>query len=666
MNDLTIPLVIVGLLSIACQYFAHRVKLPAILFLLIAGIVVGPVTGFMNADSLFGDLLFPVVSLSVAIILFEGALTLKFSDISGHGAMVRNLCSTGVLVTWIVMTPLAVVSLDISWGLAALFAAIVTVTGPTVIIPMLRTVRPSSKISNILRWEGIVIDPIGALLAVLVFEFLLTQQDAFTHTLSAFGWTILSGIGVGSAVGAFLGHALKRNWFPHYLQNTAVLTIILGAFTASNTIAHESGLLTVTVAGMMMANMKGVNVDDILEFKETLSVLLISGLFILLATRIDFDAIFAVGFGATFLLIGLIFIARPLSVFASAVGTDLTLKEKLLLSWIAPRGIVAAAVSALFSLKLEEQGYEGASILVPIVFLVIIATVVLQSITSTRVAEALGLRNPEPNGFVLFGASDFSRALAEELGNNNISAVIADPNWDAIKKARMENIRTYFGNPISDHAQRHLDLTGIGGLLVLSPYRQLNPMVMTHFEHELGKEATILGLPSNDSANMVTHQISEDFAKKLKLFGEDVTYGVLAGAMKKGAVIKTTNISDEFSFEEYLEKYDNNLIPLISIVDSKVRVFNSNQPFKPKSGSKVMSLILNPEVANSASKNSAASAARNDNANSGATSSGSNAAQASNATSAQPNHGKPKKPEQSGFAQLEKSDHLQQEPKDKK
>ncbi|MDA8621534.1 sodium:proton antiporter [Psychrosphaera sp.] len=608
MSDLTLALALVGIISIACQFTAHRVKLPAILFLLVAGIFVGPVTGVINADDLFGDLLFPVVSLSVAIILFEGALTLKIADISGHGAMVRNLCTIGVLVTWLVVTPLAYIGLDIPLGLAALFAAIVTVTGPTVIVPMLRTVRPKGNVANILRWEGIVIDPIGALFAVLVFEFLMTQQDAFTHTLWAFGQTVLSGLGFGAAVGYFLGLAIRGNWFPHYLQNTAVLTIVLGVFALSNAAAHESGLLTVTVAGMILANMKNVNVDDILEFKETLSVLLISGLFILLASRIDFAEIQAVGFGAIVVIIGIIFIARPLGVFLSSFGTGLSFKELALLSWIAPRGIVAAAVSALFSLKLEEQGYEQASVIVPVVFLVIITTVVLQSLTSTKVAEYLGLREPEPNGFLLFGASDFTRALAKELNNNNISSTIADPNWDAIKKARMESVRTYFGNPISDHASRRLDLTGIGNLLVLSPYRQLNPMVMTHFEHEFGHEATILGLATSDTASMESHQISEGFAKKLTLFGESVTYGYLASAMKKGAIIKTTNISEDFTFQDYLNKYDRELIPLISISGKKVGVFKSDKKTEPKAGWKIVSLILNPAKVASEKKLEAAKA----------------------------------------------------------
>nr|WP_136250688.1 sodium:proton antiporter [Ningiella ruwaisensis] len=595
MIDPTLALVSVGLLSIGCQFIAHKVKLPAILFLLVVGIVVGPTLGFFTADEVFGDLLFPIVSLAVAIILFEGALTLKFSDISGHGAMVRNLCSVGVFVTWAIVTPVSYYLLDIPLGLAALLGAIVTVTGPTVIVPMLRTVRPSSKLSNILRWEGIIIDPVGALFAVLVFEFIMTQQDAVTHTFFAFGQTVLSGVLIGAFTGYLLGLALRHNVIPHYLQNTATLTVILASFAFSNMLAHESGLLTVTIAGMILANMKNVDVSDILEFKETLSVLLISGLFILLATRMDFGAVQAVGSGAFIVVLVVLFIARPASVFISAIGTPLNIKEKLLLSWIAPRGIVAAAVSALFALKLEADGYPQAEVLVPMVFIIIIATVVIQSLTAAKVAQWLGLRSPEPNGIFLFGGSQFARELAIELQNNEIPVILADTNWDTVKEARMANTKTYFGNPMSEHAQRHLDLTAMGSVLVLSPYRQLNPLVMMHFEHELGKEATILGLSSKETEGMTSHQVSERYAKKLSLFDSHVTYSYLAGAMKRGAKIKTTAITDAFTYDDYLKQYENELVPLLYIGDGKVGVFSGNEKLKPKAGWKIISLILKPK-----------------------------------------------------------------------
>ncbi|GAA0857099.1 sodium:proton antiporter [Aliiglaciecola litoralis] len=592
MIDLTAGLVLVGLLSIFCQYIAYKIKLPAILPLLIAGIFAGPVTGVIDPDIMFGDLLFPVVSLSVAIILFEGALTLRFEDLRGHGSMVRNLCTVGTLVTGLVAAIAANHVLEMSWEMSFLFGAIVTVTGPTVIVPMLRTVRPSSKIANILRWEGIIIDPIGALLAVLVFEYIVSTQDAISQTLYAFGLTVGVGLSVGAAMGWLMGLALKRNVIPHYLRNTAVLTLMLAAFAGSNFIAHESGLLTVTIMGIWLANMRDVDVEDILEFKETLSVLLISGLFILLASRINMDSIYNVGWGAVFVLLAIMFVARPLSVLVSSIGTGLNMKEIALLSWIAPRGIVAAAVSALFSLKLEVLNYEQIELLVPLVFLVIIATVVFQSLTSVKVASWLGIRAPAPNGFLIFGGSAFCRMFAKELSENKINVCITDTNWDAIRAARMENIPTYFGNPMSEHASRSLALAEYGTVLVMSPYRQLNPMVTFHFEDLMGK-GTVFGLSNNEQQQRPSHQVSESYAKKLGLFDEGITYGKLASWVAKGAKIKTTGLSSNFTMQDYLQQYSGNLLPLCALdSNNKMHLFTTNTKVSPKADWKVISLIL--------------------------------------------------------------------------
>lgn len=591
MSDPVISLVTVGLLSIACQYLAYKIKIPAILPLLIVGILVGPVTGILDADALFGDLLFPIVSLSVAIILFEGALTLRFEDLGGHGSMVRNLCTLGTLITWMIAAPIAHFALDISWQMAFLFGAIITVTGPTVIVPMLRTVRPSTKISNILRWEGIIIDPIGALLAVLVFEYIISTQDALSHTLYAFGLTLGVGLGIGAAVGYLLGLILRNSWVPHYLENTAVLTLMLGAFAVSNLIAHESGLLTVTIIGMFLANMKNVDVDDILEFKETLSVLLISGLFILLASRIQLASIVSLGWESVLVLVVIMFVARPLAVFASSWKTGLNWRELALLSWIAPRGIVAAAVSALFSLKLETLGYAQAELLVPMVFLVIITTVVVQSLTSIKVAQYLQVRAPEPNGFLIFGGGLFCRMFAKELLAQEISVRLADTNWDAMRSARMDNIPTYFGNPMSEHAARTLDLSVFGKVLVMSPYRQLNPMVTYHFEHEMGK-GTVLGLSNNEQQQRPSHQVSESYAKKLGLFAEDVTYGKLAGLAAKGATIKTTRLSETFSYDDYKSQYADRSLRLCVIdTQGQVLMFTTSNNIKPKADWRIISLI---------------------------------------------------------------------------
>ncbi|WP_160152872.1 sodium:proton antiporter [Microbulbifer sp. ALW1] len=588
-------LVMVGIVSIVCQYLAYMLKLPAILPLLLAGLVLGPVTGILDPDALFGDLLFPIVSLAVAIILFEGALTLKFSDLAGHGTMVRNLCTLGALVTFLVATPAAHYFLGMPMQMAALFGAIVTVTGPTVIVPMLRTVRPNTRISNILRWEGIVIDPIGALLAVLVYEYIVALHGALEHTLITFLKVVVIGFGVGSLMGYFVGSLLRNNWVPHYLRNTAVLTLMLGAYAASNLMTHESGLLTVTVMGIWMANMKNLDVDDILEFKETLSVLLISALFILLAARLEFFTLTQLGWGALLVLVAIMFVARPLSVFLSSPGSGLSWRELALLSWIAPRGIVAAAVSALFALKLDTIGLPKSELLVPMVFLVIIATVVLQSLTSKTVAKLLGVRAPYPNGYLLFGGAKFARMLAKDLMEKGVPVRIADTNWDAIREARMENIPTYYGNPISEHASLTMDLSTVGKVLVLSPYKQLNPLVTYHFEHILG-DGSVLGLSSGTQEGRASHKVSEEYAKKLELFSDSASYSRLASLVAKGATIKTTRITEAFTIEDYRETYGNRATQLYAVdPQGKIHINTISHEFELTADWQLVSLIAPEE-----------------------------------------------------------------------
>ncbi|CAB0149493.1 K(+)/H(+) antiporter NhaP2 [Pseudidiomarina piscicola] len=590
-------LALIGVLSILCQWSAWRLKIPAILPLLLVGMLVGPGLGWLQPDAVFGDILFPLVSLSVAIILFEGSLTLKIDEIRGHGRMVTNLVSLGVFVTWIGVALVAYVLMDFGWELAALFGALVVVTGPTVIMPMLRSVRPKSNLANILRWEGIIIDPVGALLAVLVYEFIIASQGAgMLHAMQAFAITIGVGFALGYAAGKLLGTALRKGWFPHYLQNVATLVTVLGVFALSNALQHESGLLTVTVMGMVMANTRNLNLDDILEFKETLSVLLISGLFIILAARLNMEAFSELGLPAVILLAIIIFVVRPLSVWLSAIGTPLNVREKVLLSWIAPRGIVAAAVSALFALKLQQAGWQAAELLVPLVFLVILSTVVLQSLTAKPLAHALKLREPPAHGFLIFGANMTARRIAKALKEQNLQVLLADTNWENIKQARMENLAVYFGNPTSDHAENNMDLTGIGRVLILSPYKQLNPVVALHFMDWFSSNK-IFGLPSNEHEAPARNQLSESYRERLKLFGKGVTFSKLASLSFQGAQMKTTNLTDSFSFIDYQERYGNRAIPMFAMDERKVmHVFTTDHTFEPKSGWQIIALVTVEET----------------------------------------------------------------------
>lgn len=373
--------------------------------------------------------------------------------------------------------------------------------------------------------------------------------------------------------------------------------MVLGVFALSNAVQHESGLLTVTVMGMVMANTRNLDLDDILEFKETLSVLLISGLFIILAARLNMEAFSELGLPAVILLAIIIFVVRPLSVWISAIGTKLNFREKLLLSWIAPRGIVAAAVSALFALKLQQAGWAEAELLVPLVFLVILSTVVLQSLTAKPLAHALKLREPPAHGFLIFGANITARRIAKALQEQELPVVLADTNWENVKQARMENLPVYFGNPTSEHASNNMDLSGIGRVLILSPYKQLNPVVALHFMDWFSTEK-IYGLPTNEHEAPARNQLSESYRARLKLFGKGVTFSKLASLTFQGAQMKTTNLTENFGLEDYQERYGNRAIPMFAMDErNMLHVFTTDHTFEPKPGWQIIALVTAEETA---------------------------------------------------------------------
>ncbi|PHS24660.1 MAG: sodium:proton antiporter [Methylophaga sp.] len=589
-----IALSVIGVVATLCQWFAWWVKLPAIVFLLLAGLVLGPLTGWLDPDALFGDLLFPIVSLCVAIILFEGSLTLRFDQIRDLQKVVRNLLTFGVLIIWAIIAVATHYLLHFTWELSLLFGALMVVTGPTVIVPMLRTVRPNAKISNILRWEGIAIDPIGAILAVLVFEFILSgQNEAATslgHTFFIFGKTLAVGTAIGATAGYLLGLILRKHLLPEYLHNVATLTLVFAVFALSNYLTEESGLLTVTVMGIWLANMKDVSVEDILDFKESLSILLISGLFILLAARLDFAQFEAIGIAGILLFLIIQFIARPIKVFLCTLGSDLTWQEKTLLSWIGPRGIVAAAVSALFSLRLQDLGVAQADLLVPLAFTIIIGTVFLQGATAKFLANKLGVAEPDDKGFLIIGANLVARTIASALNNNGYRTRLTDNSWTNITAARMAGFDTYYGNAVSSHADRHLDLIGLGQVLTLTPQKELNALAGLRYRSEFGSNHVFsLSTDKEDKEQSSRTNINH---KAKVLFGDDVTYSKLASLISKGASTKQTNISENFSYQDYQQQYGKRAIPLFAFnAKSQLHFFTNGDELIPDADWIIISLI---------------------------------------------------------------------------
>ncbi len=606
-ENLMLAIAAIGILGSMAQWLAWWLKLPSILLLLLLGIVLGkPVTGVIDPDLLFGDLLFPMVSLAVSVILFEGALTLNFREIRGLESVVRRMVTVGMLVTWLTIALATHWLLDLPWLMSLLFGSLVVVTGPTVIVPMLRILKLNKKVANVLRWEGIVIDPLGALLAVLVFNFIISSQAGAAGLLEValdFGWILLVGGVLGAVAGAFMGLVLRRHWLPEYLHNVFTLTLVFAVFAVSDVLAHESGLLTVTVMGMWLANSKNTPIEDILNFKESLTVLLISGLFIILAARLDLDQFLQIGWWSIVLFLVIQFVARPLKILVSTWGSDLTTRERVVLSWIAPRGIVAAAVSALFALKLEQQGYAEADLLVSLTFMVIIGTVVFQSATAGFLANKLGVANSESKGVLMVGSNPVAIAIAEALNKHGFDCLLSDSHWRYIKEARMKDIKTYYGNVVSEHADHNLDLIGIGKLIAVSMNNDLNLLAASRYKNEFGV-ANIFMLSNEDkNKDDNKHTVSKE-GKARHLFAKDVTYAKLASLLAQGAQIKSTLLTEEYGYEAYLSQHGKNVIPMFGISpDGKqLRVFTRKEGIeKLVTDWKVVGLVMqkNPEPVDS-------------------------------------------------------------------
>jgi len=579
-------------LGFSSQLLAWWTKLPAILFLLIIGLTAGPMTGILDPDLIFGDLLFPIISASVAIILFEGSMTLRFNEIREVGGVIKRLVSVGAVVTWLIISAATHFAMDCSWEVSFLFGAITVVTGPTVIIPILRTVRPTAAVSNVLRWEGIIIDPIGAIFAVLVYEFIVAggAGSALGHTLLIFGEIVLTGLALGALGGQILGVTLRKHLLPEYLHNFGALALLIGLFALSNELAEESGLLTVTIMGIWVGNMKSVDIDDLLDFKESLSLLLISGLFIMLAARIEWIDFSALGYGAIWVLLAIQFVARPIAVLISTLGSSLSWPERALISWIAPRGIVAAAVSAIFALHLEKTGVPQADILVPLTFLVIIVTVVLQSISARWMAKTLDVAEPDGHGFLIIGANTVAIAIAAELQKNDLRVRLVDGSWENTRKARMLDLPVYYGNAVSEHADRHLNLIGLTGMLALSWRDDINTLACMRYKSEFGA-ANIYSLQSSAESSDKSESRITNIQVGQTLFSNGDSYRGLSEKLTSGYSIRSTKLTDTFNFAAWKEQNEDKSTPLFIVRDNgEAKMFVLGSSWEPSSNCLLISL----------------------------------------------------------------------------
>lgn len=579
-----ITIVAILVAGFLCHWISWRSKIPAILFLLIVGIGAGPVLGWLDTDALLGDLLIPVVSIAVAIILFEGSLTLKVSELRGHGSVVRNLISVGVVITWLSasLATYGILGWDIQ--LAALFGAIVTVSGPTVVMPLLRSVRPTPSVASILRWEAILIDPLGAILALLTFNVIVATQfaDGAVSALKIVSVTVVAGTAIGIIGGYLFGVAIRRRIIPDYLRDYAALAAVLGVFAVTEMMQGEAGLLAVTVMGIWLANMRNVELDDVLSFKESLTLLLVAGLFILLAARLDLQNLLAIGVGALSVIAVLQLVAGPLRALLCTYGSDLNIRERLFLGWVFPRGIVAAAISALFALRLEESGFAGADRLVPLVFSVILGTVVIQSLTTGPIARWLKVAAPDPTGVLVVGSNPVALGFAKAIQDAGLAVVVADSHWASIRDARMQGLPVFYGSAVSAYADSHLDLTGIGFLLAASRQPGLNELACVRFAEDFGRNH-VYTLRHRQETGHAKHMISGESRGRV-VFNGEYTIEEMLSQFLRGMKLKTTKLTEAFGFAAHRNQYPDSRLMFAIDDDQHVHFPVFDDEIEPKVG----------------------------------------------------------------------------------
>jgi NhaP-type Na+/H+ or K+/H+ antiporter len=584
-------------LGVCAQWLAWRLRLPAILLLLLTGLFAGPGTGWMarhhwlfhaqmlDPNALLGDLLLPAVSLSVALILFEGGLTLNIRQLRGVGNVVWRLITIGSLITWVLTATAAHYIIGMQMPMAVLLGAVLVVTGPTVIGPLLRHVKPIGPVGPVLKWEGIVIDPIGAMLAVVVFEVIANGP----LKPPAIVMIVAETIGVGTIVGLAAAGAMiilfRRRLVPDNLQSPLALALVFLAFAVANAIHGESGLFAVTALGLIIANQHLINVRHVMEFKENLTVLLISALFVVLGARLEPQQVSAaLTWRAGLFVVVMMVIVRPIAVLWCTARSKLNRRERTFLALMAPRGVVAASVSSVFALRLGETGYPGSEQLVPVTFALIFASVTIYGLSARPLARRLGLALPERMGFLIAGADPLARQIGKLLSEEKHEVMLADTSRENVRAARLEGLRAIDVSILSGDAEEAVELTSIGRLLALTPNDEVNALACTEFSRLFGRD-NVYQLAPPPVATPRKQALSEEHRGRT-LFSNTATHAALSARLENGATIKRTPLTREFGYEQFRQKYGPDALVLMSMnkESGEVTVATADEHPTPKAG----------------------------------------------------------------------------------
>ena len=549
-----------GMLS---QVIARKIYLPGIVVLLAGGVIFGPDGLNWIRPASMGSALQIIVGFAVAVILFEGGMNLRISRIKREQAAIRGLITIGALITLIGGTLSTLLFLGWDFRTSILFGTLIIVTGPTVISPLLKRVRIHHGVSTVLEAEGILLDAIGAIVAVVALEIAISPSGL---SLVKGLFHIISRLAVGAVLGIVGGGLLTllfriRKLVPEGLENVFILSWVFALFQLANAASPESGIAAVTVAGMTIGNSNTYIQRELLEFKEQLTVLMIGMLFILLAADVRIADIQMLGLKGILTVLFLMVVIRPLSVFSATIHSDLDTRHKLLLSWIAPRGIVAAAVASLFAFELNQHGYDGTQ-LRALVFLLITMTVISAGLTGGWVSSLLDLRRKSESGWIILGAHEVARLLARLLkqGGNEVICIDEDPN--ACRLAENEGVKVFYGNALGERTLQRAEPDTRKGIIALSGNEEVN-FIFSQRAKYFGKEMTILtGIKRRDEG--ITSKMVSETGGRIP-FGRPVDIDLWSTWIRKGFTkYSSFQMGENPDFDFTDETMVGVLLPLVS------------------------------------------------------------------------------------------------------
>lgn len=596
--EITLLMIVTVAAGISAQVLADFLRVPSIVFLLLFGILLGPSGfGFLH-PALLGSGLEVIVSLSVALILFEGGLNLQLRELGEVSSSIRNLVSVGTVITLLGGGMAAHWLGEFPWAIAFLYASLIVVTGPTVINPLMKQVKVDRQVTTLLEGEGVLIDPLGAILAVVVLNIVL-QADAEPLTVLS---SLVLRLGIGGAIGASGGWLMalilkQARFLSDGLRNLVVLAGLWSLFGAAQVLRNESGLMTAVIAGMVLRAAALPEERLLRRFKEQLSILAVSVLFILLAADLSIASIFALGWGGVLTVLILMFVVRPINILVSTWNSGLNWRQKVFLAWVSPRGIVAASVASLFSIALTNQGINGGDSIKALVFLTIILTVLLPGLTARWLAGLLKIRSQEARGAVIVGCNPLGRLVARLIQARGEPVVMIDTNPEACNQARKEHLRVFLSSALDMEVLESAGLSSMGTFLSVTNNAEVNcvlaqraleefrpPRVLAVFSQEQGP---VTLMPEKGAGPKIQQAFSLQLSVKdwsQYLSDNDVTLG------------ETVLEAEKFKFQQaHLQAliHERQLLPLLVEREERLGVVLSDQGWKP--GDRLTYLLHTPK-----------------------------------------------------------------------